>query len=142
MKLPIRNNVEPLNPAEIVQAKANGYLDKPQALAMLDAYIAKEFPEEKITKLIKELSEAMDTNFSDKAGFWESPNWSARKNSIDYILKLRGFISKDEAPSKTPTKVVFNTVVYSNEKVERGNQSHLPPEKRKYKIKEKINEAS
>ena len=125
MKLPVRSSVPMLNPAEIAEAKINGLIKPDEGIALLEKYMAEEFPENKIKNLIKDLSEATDTKYSKGVGFYSTRNWQAVKHAIDYVLKLRNLIQEDIGGHKPPTKVVFNTVVYSNQKVERTNKSHV-----------------
>jgi hypothetical protein len=126
MKLPVRAFVPMLNPAEIAEAKINGLIKPDEGIALLEKYMAEEFPENKIRNLIKDMSEATDLKYSKGAGFYTTRNWQAVKHAIDYVLKLRNLVQTEIAGQRPPTKVIFNTVVYSNQKVERANKSHIP----------------
>lgn len=124
MNLPLKKQEvhvpEIMTPDEIIRQKAQGLIKTPEGLAKLHLYLEEEFPQERIKNLIKDLCSANDLKMDRSGTRFESPNWAARTNGLDRVLKLLKYSSADDHPGRDipPTKIVFNVISHSTVQVD------------------------
>ena len=99
-------------PVEILEKRKAGLITKQEGVDMVKAFLKKEFPEKQIASLIKDLCEANDTKFAAGAGFYESPNWTARREGLRDLMRQLGLVSGVMAgpQNSVPTKIQFNII--------------------------------
>jgi len=105
-------------PDQILMARKKGDITEDVAMILFDRCLGKYFDPERMAKMLDSLCEASDKNYSKDIGFWESPNWSTRKEGFDRALKLMKLKSKDDDGVKTshPTQIIFNVVTKRDDK--------------------------
>jgi hypothetical protein len=101
-------------PEDILEARADGLISSEQGLVIFRQMVKDKFSDERIVSMIDELCRANDVNIDREGNISEVPNWSARTDGLDRVLKIMAYMGKDGKEIKIdhPTKVVFNVVNY------------------------------
>lgn len=96
---------------EILVGKADGLISTGEGLALLERYLQEAFPQDAIKKMILDLCTAEDVRMG-KTGEYRTPNWQARRDGLDRVLKLLKYTAAVEhaGSQRLPTKVTFNVV--------------------------------
>lgn len=99
-------------PAEIMETTSK-LIAVNKSLAYLEGILSKTFTPEKIKSLLVDLCEASDVIVTKEGDEIKKPNWDARKNGVDRVLKLLKYTNKNDNAAEgslTPTKIIFNIV--------------------------------
>lgn len=100
-----------LTPVEIVQ-NTKELAQVNSKLSYLESILETSFTPEKIKGLLADLCEASDVVVTKEGDTIQKPNWDARKNGLDRVLKLLKYTNQKDMVegTLTPTKIVFNIV--------------------------------
>ena len=98
-----------ISDAQIVKLRDEGKISAREGLHLFDRFLARAFPAEVMTGLLKDLCGANDKRYAQGAGFFESPNWDARAEGLKIALQLANAIPESRDKPVT-NKIVFNVV--------------------------------
>lgn len=102
------------SPEDILNARADGLISEAQGMVIFRQMVKGKFSDDRIVTMIDELCRANDVQMDREGNISEVPNWTARKDGLDRVLKIMSYMGQDGKEFKIdhPTKVIFNMVNY------------------------------
>jgi hypothetical protein len=102
------------SPEDILAARADGLISEEQGMVIFRDMVKSKFSDERIVQMIDDLCAANDLRFDKDGNITSIPNWSARTDGLDRVLKIMRYMGESGKEFKIdhPTKVVFNVVNY------------------------------
>jgi len=102
-------------PEKILEAHANGLITEEQGLVIFRNMVKSRFSNERIVAMLDDLCRASDVDVDKLGNILERPDWQARRDGLDRVLKIMRYMGIDNKEFKIdhPTKVVFNVVNYT-----------------------------
>lgn len=98
-------------PAEILQSRADNLITEDQGVVLLNKYLKETFDQDRLRHMLDEICKAENVRHVAGEGFFKTPDWKARVEGFDRVMKLLRYFSTDkQAPTNHPTKVIFNTI--------------------------------
>lgn len=103
-------------PDDILNAHADGLIDEKQGIAIFRDLMKERFNDDRIVQMIDDLCNASDVSKDKLGNLIERPDWQARKDGLDRVLKIMRYMGIDGKEFKIdhPTKVIFNVVNYQD----------------------------
>ena len=112
--MPDNKQIQFKTPEDILNARADGLISEEQGIVIFRDLVKAKFSDERLVQMIDELCRANDLKFDHEGNMSEVPNWSARTDGLDRVLKIMKYMGVDGKEFKIdhPTKVIFNMVNY------------------------------
>jgi len=101
-------------PEDILEAHSRGLITEEQGMVIFRNLVKKSFSNERIVSMLDDLCKASDVAVDKLGNLLERPDWQARRDGLDRVLKIMRYMGIDGKEFKIdhPTKVVFNVVNY------------------------------
>jgi hypothetical protein len=102
------------SPEDILEARAKDLITEEQGMVIFRQMVKGKFDNERIVTMLDDLCKASDVSVDKLGNLLERPDWQARRDGLDRVLKIMRYMGIDEKGFKIdhPTKVTFNVINY------------------------------
>ena len=102
-----------MEPDDILASYSRGDITEAQGFSLFRSYLEREFPKEKLSKLLNDICSAEDIHMTKDGDTWVSPNWMARVKGFENAVKIlhSRMLENQKGPTAShPTQIVFNVI--------------------------------